>query len=268
MHYNSMRKSGQLEKIVHIKSHVCGCGKKAIKMTGVCRSCGMDNREEKNRAKGRCCTVEGCGSFRIYSKGMCQKHSQQVKRKGKALTYGRYELNEIVLTADTACILCRDTAGHVVASAWVDPDLVPELCKHKWHFDKSTGYAATKDGQGKKLYLHRAVATLLGFPEEQLIDHSDGNRLLNIGSNLRETDLFKNASNSRQGLGSKYSVPDHKGVYICAKSGSYVANITYKGKTIAKPFKTLQQAVDYRKALVDRYQGEHAYENRAGAAET
>lgn len=99
---------------------------------------------------------------------------------------------------------------HVMCYAW---------SKHR------DGYAYAKTDSGKNTYLHRFVHALLHGPNNQLVDHANGNRLDCTDGNLRLATHAENRQNTKKVRGtSKYI-----GVYYNAKRKKWVASIQHEG---------------------------------------
>jgi len=257
-HYAVARRAGVLD--IYQKKAVCDCGKPAQKAARFCKSCSSNNAEKKNKQNNVTCAAPDCLSHRIFGKGMCQKHYQQVKRKGKVLKYGRYDMNQIVQNEDFSTIFCRNTAGQITALCIVDNLSVEQLSKYKWCLDSSNGYVITREA-GKKLYLHSLLTKKFNW---KMTDHKNRDKLDNRLKNLRETDISRNACNAPIGINQKFSVPDVKGVHFVKSTGKYVAAIIKDGVKYAKSFDTVEEATLYRKVLAQIYHGEYAYEANTG----
>lgn len=260
-HYEAARRAKEFE--VYKRSDTCVCGKPAMKQATTCRKCAADNAERKNRQAGKQCSFEHCCSYRLYSKGYCQKHAQQIKRKGAALQFGRNESNEVKDEGDCVALVCRGTEGNITAIGLVDKDDKHKILQDKWHFDSSTGYIATKRKTATghtKVYLHAHITERT--PEGYVLDHRSGDKLDNRKSNYRFVTTSQNSMNSMQGINEKFSVPDVKGVHYAKSKDAYIAKIKVNGKVVQRQFKLLEDAVKYREHLAKTYHKEFAYENR------
>src|SRR4051812_37130552 len=89
--------------------------------------------------------------------------------------------------------------------ALVDDGDYEFLNQWKWHKNK-LGYVVRFTTKGEytsyacrsAVLLHRAI---MGNPPKQIVDHIDGNRLLNIRKNLRVCSNTENVRNQRKHLG-------------------------------------------------------------------
>lgn len=91
-----------------------------------------------------------------------------------------------------------------------------------WCFD--SGYAARKDSNDKKVYMHRVInKTLDGF----ITDHIDRNRLNNQQSNLRTVSSSENIRNKKG-----WSSSGHKGVSWDKQTKKWRAKAGLNYKTI------------------------------------
>lgn len=109
----------------------------------------------------------------------------------------------------------------------------------------------TIDGKMTKHLCHRlAWLYVYGYMPE-LIDHIDGNGLNNALSNLREATARQNAANVRKVKGK--TLP--KGIRRM-KSGKYIAQLRTGEKRISKTFIEMPEAIDWRNAMYDKYNGD------------
>lgn len=113
-----------------------------------------------------------------------------------------------------------------------DYDLVKD---YHWYAHKSPQnkwYAAAvirKGGKSKFVYLHRFI---MGFPKGKVIDHINGNTLINERWNLR---VCTRAENNRNVCKKKKRVPfasQYKGVYWRKDIKKWEASIRYRKKQI------------------------------------
>lgn len=101
------------------------------------------------------------------------------------------------------------------------------LNQWKWHYNRSTGYAARKDwsgGKAKQIYMHRLI---LNPPAHLQVDHRDGDKLNNRRLNLRQATSAENSQNQKS-LSGTHS--PYKGLSFC--DGMYYVRIFVDGKNI------------------------------------
>lgn len=108
--------------------------------------------------------------------------------------------------------------------AIIDDEDYELVAGYEWRLLSSPGkgsYAvASKDGE--TIWMHRLIA---GDPSGLLIDHRDGNGLLNRRSNLRPATRKQNSANRRKNVGCQY-----KGVRKDRRSKGYHATVRAGGK--------------------------------------
>src|SRR5262249_40294395 len=112
--------------------------------------------------------------------------------------------------------------------AKVSPHRFSYLNQFRW-FLKPDGYAirnSTINGKRRVLSMHREI---MGFPEEQEIDHCDGDPLNNIDENLRIVTRSQNIQNTHK---SKGRTSRFRGVHYDAGEHKWVASIKHGGKLI------------------------------------
>ncbi|MDE5772152.1 MAG: HNH endonuclease [Ruminococcus sp.] len=122
--------------------------------------------------------------------------------------------------------------------------------KYKWSIN-NYGYARTWSSQTGYVTLHRL---LMGYPENIMVDHINGNRLDNRRCNLRLATAIENSWNSAN----RTNCNGYKGV-TRHQSGKYNARITVNKVTISLGYYTtpFDAAVAYDKAAIN-YFGEFA----------
>ena len=119
------------------------------------------------------------------------------------------------------------------------------------------GYVRVAGRHGvRERYLHREIT---GADETYVVDHINGNKLDNRKSNLRVCYQFQNSSNQKIQKSNKSGVA---GVYWCNTRLLWVAQISYKNKTISLGrYKTFEEAVNARRKKEDELQGNYSARN-------
>lgn len=115
---------------------------------------------------------------------------------------------------------------------WVDEELYDELNQLKWYYHK--GYAARTERSGGKrvtVYMHRYI---MKPPKDLVVDHINGDRLLNTKDNLRTCTRAENNRNMRNTFSRKSSklCSVFKGVYRAKGERKWSAQIRKNGRQI------------------------------------
>jgi len=116
------------------------------------------------------------------------------------------------------------------------------------YFYDGNGYRRVGLGN-KKYYIHRVVGlTYIPNPDNKpIIDHIDGNKINNCLSNLRWATC---SENSRNIINSEIVEPNIYFTGVKYRVSIYRRNIKYQ-----KYFKTLEEAQQYRKTVVENHNG-------------
>lgn len=135
------------------------------------------------------CKISGC-KIKSNCRGMCKKHYTRNYRYGttdrltgnpnKIIDCGDY--SKILLFGGRECLI--DTE---------DVDLVKGFV---WSFSISNGVITQKQSNNKNSHkkIHRMV---MGYPNEKVIDHKNGDRLDNRKCNLRVLEHWQNIINQK-----------------------------------------------------------------------
>lgn len=163
-----------------------------------------------------------CGRANTYenAQGYCKKHSNQIKKYGKVLDCNprtKYDPNEFRFIGDKVEFDTYQLPSNEVKQTYtIDAEDYPRVSQHKWQ-TLSTGYAATRDGNTKKLILlHRFI---MNAKIGQEVDHINIDITDNRKCNLRYTDASLNQVNR-----GPYNILQVKGVEQ-QKSGKYSAYV-------------------------------------------
>ena len=125
-----------------------------------------------------------------------------------------------------------------------------KIKNYTWY--SSHGYISTRErGSQKLLRLHRLI---MNAPSDKVIDHINHNPLDNRKENLRVCNQSDNTINRK----SAKNYTGVRGVRLMP-SGKWETRLTYHGKVYIKRFPTLEEAVNYRKQLEEKYFGEFRY---------
>lgn len=154
----------------------------------------------------------------------------------------RFSLNEIIVYEDYAEIILYDKSQREKARALIDLDDVDRCRNIKWCYDRYVRNTTTK------LMLHRYV---MGYDNDLVIDHINGNPLDNRKSNLRICDTSQNAMNQKTSTRNNSGA---KGVFWDKHRNKWRVTIA-----IGKHPKTVGRFNTYEEAVYAREQAEIEY---------
>ncbi len=148
--------------------------------------------------------------------------------------------------------------------AIVDADLFEWLNQWNWYAHKgtSTTYAVTEFG-GKVVRMHRLI---MGVTDpKMLVDHENGNGLLNLRSNLRTCTKAQNCYNKRV----VFAASGFKGVFMGKGQSKWTAKIQFQGKQYhLGVYDTREQAAAVYDAKARELFGSFAKTNSAISAQS
>lgn len=112
--------------------------------------------------------------------------------------------------------------------AIVDDHIYSDLNKYKWYFH-SGGYAVRTipNSNSQKVLMHRQI---LNAPDDEEVDHVNGNRLDNRTENLRLSSRKQNAQNSSAFSDKMYS--KYKGVTWFKRDNKWKSQLKTEGTNI------------------------------------
>lgn len=143
-------------------------------------------------------------------------------------------------------------------SATVDAEDYDELAKHKWYaavYRKRRIVYAVRHEEGKMIFMHRQI---MNAPKGMLVDHRNGDGLMNVRSNLRLATHANNGQNRR--LDSRNS-SGCSGVWFDKGRQLWKSEICVAGKKVFLGwFQTFDGAVYARKQAEKEHYGEFARE--------
>jgi hypothetical protein len=166
---------------------------------------------------------------------LCRKHYLQKYKHGDFTKVTIYDDNSYEVINNYVKIELYNIDGEVINYAYIDLDNLNKIVGHRIGITTG-GYARIQIGN-KRMFLHNYL-----FPELEMIDHINRNKLDNRRKNLRPIDKQNNAYNIDKGL--------YKGVRR-VPSGRWVVNICVNYKTIYLGiFDTKEEAL-YHRYLAD-----------------
>lgn len=118
---------------------------------------------------------------------LCNRHYSQLYKHGKIFKRTIYDKNEIVKYEHYAEVFLYDKYGNVKIKTLIDLDDVSRVGEYKWTY--SGVYAKNEIND---IYLH---SFLLGYYENQEIDHINRDKLDNRKQNLRFVSHLNNSKN-------------------------------------------------------------------------
>lgn len=141
-------------------------------------------------------------------------------------------------------------------------DIDADFAQLKWHAWVKGSYVSAIHVPSELVpynSLHRAiVARMLGkeLTPMDIVDHKDGNPLNNRRENLRLTDKAGNCRNAKK---PRTNTSGYKGVSLCRKDGTWIAQICINGKKVSLgKFPTKEQARDVYQSAALTHFGEFA----------
>lgn len=148
--------------------------------------------------------------------------------------------------------------GSEEAIVWISEEDYEDALKYRWSLNRSGypwGYV-----EGKRVYLHKWVASRMGLVTEEVIDHIDRNRLNAKRYNLRYANHQLNCFNRSI---SKNNTSGYKGVVWYKKNKCWVAYIKLDGKNRHLGFfdDPISAAVAYDRAALELFGEEFAATN-------
>lgn len=125
-----------------------------------------------------------------------------------------------------------------------------------FYWENNHGYAVTRKyefGSYEYIYMHRLI---LNAKNDEVVDHVDRNRLINLKNNLRITNNFGNARNASI---AKNNTSGITGVTFNKRSSKWIAQITinYQNKRLGS-YKNKEDAICARLRAEKQYFGEFA----------
>jgi len=128
-----------------------------------------------------------------------------------------------------------------------------KIKKYNWHV-KYDGYVEAHDENNNYISLHRLI---FNFPDFH-IDHINHNPSDNRVENLRLVSREQNQANTKLRIDNTSGV---KGVYYDKRHNRWMAYLQVAHQTYTRGFQNKQDAIEYRKHLEEKYQGEYSYDN-------
>lgn len=196
--------------------------------------------------KARNCEIES------IAKGYCQRHYDQLRRRGKIFKRFTTDPNQIVVRGNIAEISLYDVEGNEVAKTIIDSEDIEKIKIYKWYLDK---YVQTKRG-GKHLRIQHVIMGIASNMQI-LIDHKDRNPLNNLKSNLRFCTWRQNNQNRIEPAGNSSG---YKGIFRAGKKWRAQIRVGNKTIDLGRFLKKEIAAFAYNKAAI-KYYGEFAYLN-------
>ena len=205
--------------------------------------------KNQNQVSSKICNVKGCNrEVAVKKSGLCRKHYDQQRHRGKTTTLLISDPNKLITEGDVCVIFLRNSKQETVAKSLIDIEDMQKIKKYKWHYSK--GYAACKTG-----FLHRLI-----MPNIAMIDHINRNTLDNRKINLRKATFSTNAANSKL---SSRTTSGFKGVSFFKNTGTWRAYITVNQKFVSLGYhKTPEEAAHHYDMAAVKYFGEYATTNK------
>lgn len=167
------------------------------------------------------CKVYSCNR-KVYAKGYCSRHYQQLLKHGRILERTMFDPNEFIFKDNICYIQLYNQEGDKVAQALVDVGDYYLAEDHKWGLCISRGlkYVGSRIN-GEYICLHQFL-----LETRNGADHRNGNPLDNRRSNLR---VCSQADNTLNRGFNKNNKSGYKGVIFYSKTNKWRARIGYRG---------------------------------------
>lgn len=180
---------------------------------------------------------------------LCNRHAQQIRRRGKILTRTLLTPNEFIVHTDDVEIVLFDINSNIAGSTYIDKDDYEKCKKYKWRLN-SMGYAVA--GDNSEILLHRYV---MSVKQDESIDHMDKNKLNNKKSNLRIASQELNAINKSMQSNNTSGVT---GVNWNKEKSGWDVQLRKKDFKFNKRFKIFDKAVQTRIIKESKYFKEYS----------
>jgi hypothetical protein len=201
------------------------------------------------------CNIEGCENQAV-AKGMCMKHYQQIRLKGKIFESYRGKSNPIEYFEDHAEIIILDKNHNEKIRTLIDLDDVDRVKNIKWGCINNRNknfYIETSNKSVSNRRLHRFIMNAI---EGEYVDHINRNTLDNRKCNLRICTNQQNICNCDLPKNNKSGC---KGVYWSKDKNKWTVQITINNKTkYIGRYDDYEQAVKARIAAAKQYYGNFA----------
>lgn len=185
-----------------------------------------------------------------FNQDLCNKHYQQLMRRGKTLDRTQQDPNEIITDGDTSWVIMYDINNNESARTIVDTQNLDIVTKYKWRLS-TDGYAMGRDAD-KTIMLHRI---LVGAPKGMVVDHINHNTLDNRNDNLR---ICTNQDNGRNKMTVSNNTSGRNGVSWNKSSKKWMSYITVDSKMIYLGlFVNIADAITARENAENKYFGEY-----------
>ena len=202
------------------------------------------------------CSIEGCDCEKIFAKGLCQRHYNQIRKYGKVLTRTIKDRNEIVILEDHAEVIMYNIRCEEVGRVLIDIEDVDKVKPYKWSDSgdqHGTHYATSNDKQWSRM--HRLIMNVTD--KNLVVDHINHNGYDNRKYNLRICTNSENICNCKTPKNNKSGC---KGVYWAKDKNKWTAQVTINNKTkYIGRFINYEDAVKARLDAEKEYYGEFAY---------
>jgi hypothetical protein len=192
------------------------------------------------------CCVEDC-ERPVTKKGYCEKHYQQMWKNGYIFKENEYIIDEKNIKIAYLIIYNKDNS--IKQKVLIDTISIDKLKLHKWYSNKN-GYLITSFNN-KKIYMHRLLLNI--DDSEIIVDHIDRNVSNNTLVNLRATNRYVNAQNSKI---SKNNTSGICGVLFDIRENSWYSTIHAYDKDICIYCDSKNEAIETRLILEVKYMPE------------
>lgn len=140
-----------------------------------------------------------------------------------------------------------DQFSNIKDTALFSREDLPIILEHKWYKD-NLGYLTTNLENGEKIRFHRIL-----YPNAEIVDHYDGNKMNNTRQNLQEVSHWLNIAKAKR----KENKNGYTGIYQ-NKNNHWTAHIIIEKEKKNKTYKTKEEAILMRFIWELNYLGKNA----------
>lgn len=198
------------------------------------------------------CKVEGCLEEKIFAKGYCARHYNQMRKYGRISDRINKGEHKIRIEGDVAYVDIYDKTDMKIAECIIDSEDINIVKLSTWSLSNGRHTQYCKSNELGPL--HRVI---LGITDSSIVvDHINHNGLDNRKCNLRTCTNQENICNCEIPKNNKSGC---KGVYWAKDKQKWTVQVTINNKTkYIGRYDNLEDAIKARQEASDKYYGEFA----------